>query len=339
MKTLGKIVIGLLVLVLLVLVIGWFTLRRPDIPYAQLEAKYGGATSKYMGIPGGIRAHYRDQGNSAGPTLVLVHGFSASLHTWEPWVERLGYDYRIITIDLPGHGLTRAPEGYAPSIDGYVDYVNAVTERLGVYKFVLVGNSMGGATAWQYALRHPEKLDGLVLVDAGGWPENPEDAGKEPVAFKLLANPVGRALLRDLDGTSLTRQGLRAAFEPTPDMADDKMVTRYVELARAPGHRDIILGIMAGYKDRPIATPRKLAAIKTPTLVMQGDTDRLVAPEHGRQFAEAIPGSTLIMYEKTGHIPMEQVADKSALDLKAWLDAKVYPQAEAKPAAAKASPG
>ena len=112
MKTFGKIVLWLLAALVVLLVIGWFALQRPDTPYATLEATYANAESQFMDLPGGVRVHYRDEGNAAGPTLVLVHGFSASLHTWEPWVARLGGDYRIISLDLPGHGLTRAPQGY-----------------------------------------------------------------------------------------------------------------------------------------------------------------------------------------------------------------------------------
>lgn len=323
MKTVGKIVLGLVALLVVLAVVGWFALRTPDIPYAELERKYANAESEYMGVPGGIRAHYRDQGNPDGPVLVMVHGFSASLHTWEPWVERLGNDYRIVTLDLPGHGLTRAPEGYQPSIQGYADFVNTVTERLGLHDFTLIGSSMGGATSWVYALEHQEKLNGLVLVGAAGWPETREESDQGPAVFKLLANPVGRAVLGRLDSTEMVRGGLRSAFEPTPDMADDAMVERYVDLARAPGHRDIIFGLMTSYQERPVATEEKLAALSVPTLVMHGDTDNLVPANHGEKFNQAIPGSTLIMYEKTGHVPMEQIADKSAADLRAWLEANV----------------
>lgn len=322
MKTFGKIVLWALAAIVALLVIGWFALQRPDSDYADLEAKYANAESEYMGLPGGIRAHYRDQGKADGPVLVMVHGFSASSDTWEPWVQRLGGDYRIITLDLPGHGLTRAPEGYAASMDAYADYVNAVTERLGVTKFTLIGNSMGGNMAWVYALKHPEDLDGLVLVDAAGWPQGDNPDG--PMVFKILANPVGRALIGKIDSTNMVRGGLRAAFEPTPDMATDAMVERYVQMARAPGHRDIILSLMTNRASRPTATPEKLAAIKAPTLIMHGDTDKLIPLADGRKFADAIPGSTLIVYEQTGHVPMEQIADKSAADLKQWLATKVY---------------
>ena len=326
MKTFLKIVLGLFALVVVLAVIGWYAMQRPDTPYEKLEATYASPASQYMDLGNGLRVHYRDEGSRAGPTIVLVHGFSASLHTWEPWVQRLSPDYRVISLDLPGHGLTRAPEGYDPMAagGGYTAVVDAVVSKLGVQKFVLGGNSMGGGVAWGYALAHPEKLDGLVLVNSAGWPEAP--GADQPVAFKVLASPVGRALVGRMDSTAMVRDGLRAAFEPTPDMANEAMVQRYVQMARAPGHRDIIFALMTGYARRPVATNEKLAAIKTPTLILHGDTDRLIDVSAGRQFAAAIPGSTLIVYEKVGHVPMEQIADRSAADLREWLKTKVYSQ-------------
>lgn len=328
MKTLGKVLIGIVVLIAVVLVGGWLALRRPDIPYATLEAKYANPASRYVQLSNGVRVHYRDQGKRDGPVLVLVHGFSASLHTWEPWVQRLGGDYRIISLDLPGHGLTRAPEGFTLPRSGFVDIVDETTRKLGAEGFVLIGNSMGGGVTWNYALAHPDRLRGIVLVDAAGWPrEGQDDDG--PVAFKILRNPVGRALVRDLDASAMTRAGLRDAFEPQPDLATDAMVDRYVEMARAPGHKDIILGLMSGFDPADAATKEKLARIAVPTLIMHGAADRLIPVGDAAKFGDAIPGSTVIIYEKTGHVPMEQVADKSAADLDAWLKAKVFPTATA----------
>jgi len=321
MKLLGKILLGLVALVLVVAVVGWFSLRRGEIPWATLEAKYANAESEWVELPGGIRTHYRDQGNPDGPVLVLVHGFAANLDTWEPWVQRLGKDYRIVSLDLPGFGLTRDPDGYRLTETAFDDTVEGVANHLKLGRFTLAGNSMGGGVAWQYALKHPDRLEGLVLVDAAGFPE-PSQKGS-PIAFKILRNPVGRFLLKDLDTSQVTAQGLRSAFEPQPELATDAMVARYVELARAPGHKDIILGMMSDPAGRRFADPKQLATIKAATLVMHGDTDKLISAEAGRKFAAAIPGSQLIIYEKVGHVPMEHVPDKSAADLDAWHRAKV----------------
>ncbi|HWA61275.1 MAG TPA: alpha/beta hydrolase [Caulobacteraceae bacterium] len=309
---------GLLGLVVL-LAAGWLALQRPDIPFATLKARYANAQSRWMDLPGGLSVHYRDEGLRTGPPIVLVHGFSASLQAWEPWVARLGDRYRIVSLDLPGHGLTEAPKGYPASIDGNAEIVDQVARRLGLGPYVVAGNSMGGAVAWDLALRHPDRLRGLVLVDAAGWPVRTGRSGPPPLIFALMGNPVGRLLVRDLDTRALAEKGLRSAY------VDQRLVTpalvdRYVNLSRAPGHRDILLAI----DNRPAAgpvTPATFAAIRVPTLVMHGEQDALIPLAAGRAFAAAIRGAKLITYPGVGHVPMEQIPDRSAADLTAFLEA------------------
>jgi pimeloyl-ACP methyl ester carboxylesterase len=292
-----------------------------DIPYAELEARYGGAASQYMDLPGDLRVHYRDQGNlQAQVTVVMVHGFAASLHAWEPWVEQLDEDYRLVSLDLPGHGLTRAPAGYQSSPEAQVAVVDALAERLDLPPFVLAGNSMGGGVAWRYALAHPEKVRGLVLVNAAGWPEAAEGEGGDdsrPLVFKLLENPIGRSVLRNLDPRPLAGRGLRQAYGDealvTPDLVD-----RYVELARAPGHRAILTDPRRRRGGEPV-TAAAFGAITAPTLVMVGALDQVIPPERGAGFAQAIPGARLITYADGGHVPMEQLPDRTAEDLRAFL--------------------
>lgn len=320
MKTLFR---GLLIaagLILALGAVGWLALQRGDIPYASLEAKYDSPASRYMDLGGGLRVHYRDEGRRDGPTLVLVHGYAASLHAWEPWVRSLSGDYRVITLDLPGHGLTQAGQGYAVGRQGFGAAVDQVTRKLGVDRFTLAGNSMGGGVAWQYAIDHPERVEGLVLVDAAGWPR--EGGGGGVLIFNILRHPWGRALLKNVDTQALVRQGLKSAYIDQ-SLVTPELVDRYVELARAPGHRDILLGLQSGPR-RP-ASPQLLSRIKAPTLIMFGEKDTVIPASDGAKFAAAIPGSTLILYPDVGHVPMEQIPDRSAGDLKAWLKAKVYP--------------
>lgn len=304
-------------LVAVIAVVGFFVLKRDDIPYESLASRYESAASRYVDLPGGIRMHYRDEGTPGAPTLLLIHGFSASLHTWEPWVERLATgderlnDYRIVSIDLPGHGLTRAPAGYQASIENFRDTVEAFARAQQLDSFFLAGSSMGGNVAWEYALAHPERVQGLILVDASGWPETRADHAQDPLVFKLLRSPVA-PLLRDLDNTALTRQGLENSFFD-PALVTDAMVTRYSELSRAPGHRDILLQLTLGFRERNFASAERLAALQTPTLVLTGDHDRLVPPEHAQQFDDAIVYSQLIAFENVGHIPQEEVPDQSAM--------------------------
>jgi pimeloyl-ACP methyl ester carboxylesterase len=325
MQMLKWLVGGLLALVglaALVLVGGYFVLKRDDISYEALAVKYESAASRYVDLPGNVRMHYRDEGlqSADAPTLLLIHGFSASLHTWEPWVTRLGDTYRIVSLDLPGHGLTRAPAGYQANIEAYRDIVDAFVRDRQLGRFVLAGSSMGGNVSWEYALAHPERVEGLILVDASGWEDTSEEATAEPAIFQLLRNPILGPLMRDLDNSRLIRQGLEASFYD-PALVDEAMVTRYSELSRAAGHRDILLQMTLGFRERNYATPERLAPLAAmPVLILQGDTDRLVPPEHGQRFAAAISGSTLVMYENVGHIPHEEIPDRSAADVRAFVD-------------------
>lgn len=309
--------LALIGLLALIAVGAYFVLKRPDIPYETLAAKYEDSASRYAELPGGVSVHYRDEGNPAGPTVLLVHGFSASLHTWTPWVQRLGGEYRMVSIDLPGHGLTRAPAGYRATIEGFRDEVEAIAVAQNLQHFTIIGNSMGGHVAWEYALAHPERVDALVLVDAAGWPFEGERAGNGPIIFTLLRNPVTAAILRDLDSSRLIRQGLESAFPINTALVDDAMVERYTELSRAPGHRDILQQMMRG--SRPLATPERLAALHMPTLVMHGTDDRLIPFAQGQRFHDAIAGSQLVSFEGYGHVPQEEIPDESAAALRAFL--------------------
>lgn len=296
--------------------VGWLMLQRPDIPFGTLESRYANAASRYMDLPGGLHVHYRDQGNANGPPIVMIHGFGASLHAWEPWVSRLGDRYRIITLDLPAHGLTRAPSTYAMSLDNNAEVVDALAQRLRLGRFVAVGNSMGGGVAWTLALRHPDHVRALVLVDSVG---GPMQAGNRssPLIFQVLGNPIGRALLRNIDTRVLVEPGLRAAYVDRA-LVTPALVNRYVDLSRAPGHRDIILNSRGGGPQAPSAT--RFAAIHIPTLVLHGEVDALIPIASGRGLAGEIPGARLITYPGAGHVPMEQIPDRSAAGVRAFLE-------------------
>jgi pimeloyl-ACP methyl ester carboxylesterase len=347
---------GLILVVVAVLVVGFLALRRGDIPIETLKQKYATPASRYMTMPDGVVVHYRDEGfvqaslydgpanwpptisgckgsadtacidrqraSPRAPTLVMIHGFSASTRDWDQWIKILSPHYRIISIDLPGHGLTVAPAGYHASIDGYADLVDAVTAKLGAQKFVIIGNSMGGGVAWDFALRHPDRLDGLVLEDAVGWSQpKGRDGGNGPIIFKIMRSKLGLSILRQIDVKPLIGQGLRSAFVDK-SLVTPALIDRYADFARGPGHRDILMRIQQGH--RTPVTDASFAQIKVPTLIMHGRDDRLIPFSQGEAFARVIPGSTLIAYDGVGHVPMEQIPDKSAADLDGWLKAKVF---------------
>jgi pimeloyl-ACP methyl ester carboxylesterase len=284
-----------------------------------------------MDMGDGVSAHYRDEGNPNGRPLLLVHGFSASLHTWEKWVGPLGAEYRLISVDLPGHGLTRTPAGYDPAIENYADFVDAFAKKLNLGKVTVIGSSMGGNTAWQLALRHPERVDAIVLVGASGWPDPRIDDAEEPAIFKMLRNPVMGPVLRRLDNTPQVRAGLKHAFVDQT-LVDDAMVKRYVDFSRLPNHGETLIAIMTS--DRTVATKEMLAKISVPTLILHGRQDNLVEVDGATKFNDAIAGSRVIIYENVGHLPQEEIPARSAEDLRAFLRAAFPEPAPGVPLAA-----
>jgi pimeloyl-ACP methyl ester carboxylesterase len=315
--------LAVLITIGVILGAGWLTLRRDDIPYEHLEAIYANSDSRYLAFGDEMRIHFRDAGPRDAHTIILVHGFSASLHTWEPWVTNLKRDYRVITLDLPGHGLSRCIDNSQIGTQQFIDTINRVADTLKVSRFTLAGNSMGGGAAWNYALAHPDRLDGLVLVDSGGWPQDEEESDSRPIIFRLLEIGLARQVLRDLDMTPLIRDGLKNSFGD-PSFVTDEMVERYASLSRAPCHRDALLNLTTGQGERREASPELLAGITIPTLVMHGEVDNLIPASVGEAFAAAIPGAELKLYPGIGHLPQEEIAEESAGDLRAFLSRRVY---------------
>ncbi len=311
----------------IILFAGWVTLHREDIPFEQLEAIYADKESRYLAIDEQTRIHFRDVGPRNAPAIVLLHGFSASLHTWDMWTEDLRQDYRVISLDLPGHGLSNCIDNSTIGTAQFVDVISRLTRALRVERFSLAGSSMGGAAAWTFALAEPERLESLILVDSAGWPRSGEEAGSRPLVFRLLQVGLARQLMKDLDMSALIRSGLEDSFAD-PAFVTDEMVERYAALARAPCHRDALLALSAGQPMRASATPEKLRAISVPALILHGEQDNVVPVSHAREFAAAIPGAELIIYPTAGHLPQEENALQSITDLRDFLARRVHPAPE-----------
>jgi pimeloyl-ACP methyl ester carboxylesterase len=311
MKVTG-IIVGILVALF---VAAWLKLRGPDIPYETLEATYVDGSSRFVDLPGGFHVHYQDDGDPSLPLLVLLHGYGDSYTSWEGWVAALKTRFHIISVDFPGHGLTRAPAGYRLNGAGLADFVDAFAAQLKLPKFAVAGNSMGGGVAWQLAVRHPERISALILVDAAGFP-NDAPPGKIPVAFKILEYRLGRAFLRNIDNRPFISTGLKIdVYDPT--LITPALVERWAALQRAPGHRAIL---MAGSpSDFGYASAAVLHGITVPTLILHGENDVLIEPASAGKFAAAIAGAKVVTYPHVGHLPQIEIPQRSAADVAAFL--------------------
>lgn len=308
----------LIPLALLVALVGLFlALRSPDTDRDAMIAKYGGPDSAFAAGPAGQRIHYRDQGKRDGRVIILLHGSNASLQTWEPLVARLGSEYRIVTLDLPGHGLTGSTPDKDYGANGMIAAVDVVAAKLGLDHFILGGNSMGGWVAWRYALAEPARVDALLLIDAAGMPlRNGEKAPESNLAFRILKNPVGRWFAGQITPRSLIEKSLRQSVAKQ-DIVDDAMIDRYWELLRFPGNREAT-SIRATI-DREPAMADRIGEIKVPVLVLFGKEDRLINPTAAQTFRERIAGSEVVLFDGIGHIPMEEAPDATAMAILDFL--------------------
>ena len=312
---------GLLALLAL-LVVAFLVFRTPDTDAAAMRAKYGGPPSQFVDIGDGVTVHLRDEGPKDAPAIVLLHGSNADLHTWEPWTAALKDQYRVIRFDQVGHGLTGPDPQDDYSRDNYVEDIVQVADKLGLERFVLGGNSMGGKHALAFAVKHPERLTGLVLVDGSGGPmlDQPRDAKKDSgnIGFKIARMPGINLLAEQITPRALIAQSLEQSVS-VKAVVTDAAVTRYWELLRYPGNRRATLTRFSLPYD-PL-DEAEIAGVKTPTLILWGEEDRLIPVEAGRWLDKVMPNSTLVVYPKIGHLPQEEAVEATLGDLAAWLGA------------------
>lgn len=314
MKIVAYVLGGLVLLVVLAALGLWLSLRASDIPYETLRKDYGRPQSAFADLGGGIRVHYLDAGKKDGPPIVLVHGFGDNSFSWDGWTKVLGATHRVLSVDLPGHGLTEAPADYVAAPDRLADTIDAWAGKIGLPRFAIAGNSLGGGVAWQLAVRHPDRVGALILVDAAGWPMPPAK-GPPPLAFRIMQYQIGRDLIATIDSTPLIRKGLRGEVGD-PAVITEPFIARWAALQRAPGHRKILMTLRPGSLT---ASNEVLAAIEVPTLILWGAIDPLITVPAAHKFNAAIPGSELIVYPGVGHLPMTEIPEKSATDVAAFL--------------------
>ena len=294
-----------------------FFLRTPDTDPSAMRAKYANDASRFAEGASGMRVHYRDQGNPNGTPIVLIHGSSASLHTWEPLVERLGEDYRIITYTQPGHGLTGPHPRDDYSFAGMAEALDLITEELALERFVLGGNSMGGWVTWRYALLRPERIEALLLLNASGAPLRPGE--EEPplnIGFQLLKSPVGRFLSQHYAPRAVVEKSALQSVSVASVM-DEAAVDRYWELLRYPGNRRA--AALRAVADREPGYAGRLGDIEAPTLIIWGAEDRLVLSSAAQTFDDAMPNANVVIYDGIGHLPMEEAPDRTAEDIDAFV--------------------
>jgi pimeloyl-ACP methyl ester carboxylesterase len=235
------------------------------------------------------------------------------LHTWEPVVERLGDRYRLISLDMPGHGLTGPSKSRDYRAKTLIKSATTVLDALGVKRATWVGSSMGGWVAWRAGLSVPERVDGLVLIGAVGAQTDQEF--KPYLGARIAKSWLGGKLFPHITPEWMVHASVEESMA-NPAQVTDAVVARYSELLRLPGNRQAVVD--REHTDREDAIWSRIGTLKVPALLIWGSEDRIVPLSFGKAFEKAIKNSTLLVMERTGHLPMEERPDDVAKAIDDW---------------------
>lgn len=309
-----KLVLGAAALLAALIAIAGYLAYEPDIPRAVLEAKYGTPPSKFLVLSDGTRVHYRDRGPRDAPVIIMLHGSDSSLFDWEPWSKSLSDEFQVVTLDLPGHGLTGATLTADYSEQGMAKLVRDFADKLGLKRFAIIGHSMGGGVAARFTEMYPDRVTRLVVVDGhtAGMMAN----GRLPFVWRLARTPVVNKVLLKLTPRAAVEEGLNKAVVRKAMLTND-VIDRFWDFLRMEGTRPATLIRFNVKSDTYVRDHAHTITI--PTLILWGGEDHFIPVAAARVWAKAIPNSRLIIYPATGHIPVEEVPEKSAADTRAFL--------------------
>lgn len=299
MKLLLRLGLVAIITVAVFLVAGLLATWAPDRSVQSLAPRWAAPPSRFVAVQG-MQVHLRDEGPRDDPVpIVLLHGTSASLHTWDGWAQQLGTKHRVIRFDLPAFGLTGPRPDADYSIAAYVRFVVAMLDALQVSECVLAGNSLGGQIAWNTALAHPQRIRKLVLVDAAGYPLQPESV---PIGFQLARMPLVRDTMQYVLPRGLVQSSVRNVYGD-PAKVTPQLVDRYYDLTLRAGNRQALVQRL----QQPLSgNEAAIPTIRQPSLILWGTKDRLIPSDHAQRFAHDLPSARLHLFDGLGHVPHEE---------------------------------
>ena len=291
-----------------------------DIPRSELERKYAKPPSQFLELLDKTRIHYRDEGSSALPALVLLHGANGSLFNFDRLSPLIKDDFRIITIDLPAFGLTGAVPSSDYSITSSFRVIDSVLGHLNIEHFILGGNSMGGGVSWRYAIENPKKVKGLVLLSSSGVPSESSkiqtdgESRETPLVWKLMRSPLAVNILSIYTPKFFATQGLKASVHDS-SIATTEWANQFHELTLLEGSRRAILSrISTGYERNQ--NPDLLRDLEIPALIIHGKEDNIIPVSSSEKLVTFFQNGKLIIYDEVGHLPMYEAPERTAQDIR-----------------------
>ena len=241
-------------------------------------------------------------GAASATTVVFIHGIGGSLYAWRHQLPAIaGAGYRVVAFDNRGFGFSDQPaHGYTTA--AYARLLVALLDSLGISSAVLVGHSMGGEIATEVAAAHPDRVRGMVLIDAAGF------GMRWPGVLKIARWPFVGAIATTFRGRWVTARILRSTFAD-PRKVTEADIDQYYAPVPGPDYGRALRGVLREFRFDTLGGGR-LAAVQTPTLVLWGDADRWIPLREGTRFAKELPRSEFVIVERAGHNAHEESPDQ-----------------------------
>ena len=312
----GRIILGMISFLLLLLLVGPFLVPVPPLQGTLPPQALADADSQFIQI-NGLELHVKTLGQGE-PVFVLLHGFGASLYSWQPVMEPFSQHGTLIAFDRPAFGLTERPlswEGQNPySPEAQVALVVGLLDHFAVEQAILVGNSAGGTVAMQVALAYPERVSALILVDPAVYSGGGAPSWIRPLLRTPQMRHLGPLVARQIqtrgpqlvelawhDPSQITPETIALYQKPLQVDNWDKALWEFTLASRASGLAD------------------RLAEFTLPVLVITGDDDRIVPTADSIRLAGELPAASLVVIPQAGHVPHEERPDLFMQAVNAFL--------------------
>jgi pimeloyl-ACP methyl ester carboxylesterase len=251
-----------------------------------------------------LNIHYKKYGDGE-PVFILLHGFGASLFSWREVTKPLAEIGTVIAYDRPAFGLTERPmewEGENPySQEAQIELVIGLMDALGVEKAILVGNSAGGTISMLTALKYPERVESLILVDPAVYAGGGAPAWSRPLLKTPQMNRVGPLIARQIQtrGPELVEVAWHDPSKITPDVMEG-----YQKPLRVENWDKALWYLTVSSRESGLVV--RLSEFTLPILVITGDDDRIVPTEQSVRLAGELPNAELVVIPQSGHVPHEE---------------------------------
>ena len=284
--------------------IAWKMLSRArEVSWEDFADKIHHPENSHFVEVDGATVHYQEFGERSNPTLILIHGYTASTYVWQAVAPMLADEnFHVVAVDLLGFGFSEKPAWFEYSIVSQARMIERFMDRLGIGRAVLVGSSYGGAIASTVALDYPERVEKLVLVSAVINDEAKNNRLLRLTAMRGVGEIVSPFLL---DSKRFLRYRMRRTIAPVNHhLITDERIASVGNPIRAKNAHHSILASARKWDANRIENDAHL--INHPTLLIWGEDDNIIPVRNGEKLYDTILNSRLVVLKDCGHVPPEE---------------------------------